>query len=234
MELELIYSPNWFFGKDIIIDSISIIVLILISVFAIRSYYYNKKNKNYLYLGFSFLTLALAYGFKILTNFTLHSETIKTAKIGFTTITYEAIKFYPQLIYISLLAYIFLTLIGLYILYSVYQKQSWITSIIITYLIILTTYFSRSAHYIFHITAFLLMFLVTYEYAKTSKKNKSSSSRLLLGSFIIITLSQALFVFAKIAGLCYITAELAQLIGYIGLLIVFIRILKNGKKTNKN
>ncbi|NTV23520.1 MAG: hypothetical protein HGA85_04055, partial [Nanoarchaeota archaeon] len=58
--IQLVYSPAWFYGKDIIIDIISIVVLLLVSLAGFR-YYLMSRNKKMLYLVLSFSLLALAF-----------------------------------------------------------------------------------------------------------------------------------------------------------------------------
>jgi hypothetical protein len=63
-------------------------------------------------------------------------------------------------------------------------------------------------------------------------KNKTIPSFLLLASFAIITLSQVGFIFIRLSDIFYPVSEVIQLIGYIGLLVTFIMVLKSGKKKN--
>src|SRR3989338_1029488 len=90
--IELVYSPNWFHGKDIIIDTVSIVVLSLIAFFSIRCYRIDKENKNYLYLAISFIVIAFSFLFSIITNFTIYYKSIETANLGFLTLTYQAMR----------------------------------------------------------------------------------------------------------------------------------------------
>ena len=61
--IDIIYSPHWFYGKDIVIDVISILVLSLIGVFSIKYYRISKKNKNYILQTSSFFVLASSFIF---------------------------------------------------------------------------------------------------------------------------------------------------------------------------
>lgn len=228
--IELIYSPQWFYGKDIIIDIISILVLISIAIFSVKYYKINTKNKNYFYLASSFFILALSFMFKILTNFTIYYKILTTRQIGFVTLTYQTIRSTDTLFFVGFLLYRILTLIGLYILYSIYQKQTKSNILIIVYLILVLTYFSQSAYYIFHLTSLLLLAFITSQYYKNYQKRKQYETKLLAYSFAIITISQLLFIFIRLNLHFYVIAEIVQLIGYIGLLCTFIMVLIYGKK----
>jgi hypothetical protein len=229
--IELIYSPAWFYGKDIIIDIISILVLFSIAFFSIKYYNISKTKKNYLYLAASFAIIALSLICKILTNFTIYYNVLETRQIGFVTFTYQALRSTDTLFFVGFLFYRVLTLLGLYFLYSIYTKQPASNIFMVVYLLLVGTYFSQSAYYIFHFTALILLIFITNAYWKNYKKNKHYTSRLLLYSFAIITLSHLISVFVKIDLLLYVIAELIQLAGYITLLITLIMVLRYGKET---
>ena len=82
----------------------------------------------------------------------------------------------------------------------------------------------------FHFLSFILLLLITYTYYKEYKKQKSPTTRLLAYSFAIITLSQLFFMFINLFDELYVIAEIVQLVGYIGLLITFIKVLRYGRK----
>jgi hypothetical protein len=229
--LRLIYSPQWFYGEDIAIDIVAIVVLSLIAFFALKFYKINK-NKNYKYIAVSFILLAFSFLFKILTNFSIYFIDNHIKKIGFVTITYQTLQSTDTLFFIGFLAYRLLTLIGLYLLYAVYdEKKSKASTFIIFYLIVISTYFSHGAYYIFHLTSLILLALITSQYARNYKQNKKETTRLLKNSFGLIAVSQILFIFVGLDNHLYVAAEAVQLIGYAALLITFVKVLTHGKKT---
>jgi hypothetical protein len=231
--IQLVYSPKWFYGKDIIIDIVSIFVLSLIAFFSIEYYKINKRNKNYLFLATSFILIALSFLFKIITNFTLYYHILETRQVGFVKFTYNVIKSSDILFFAGFLMYRILMLLGLYVLYSIYLKQNRTNILLITYLILISIYFSNSAYHIFHLTSLIFLVIITVQYFKNYKKSKSETNKWLVYSFSVITLSQIVFVFIMIHTILYVIAELMQLIGYLGLLITLIKVLKNGKKKGK-
>ena len=227
--IDIIFSPKWFYGKDIIIDIVSIIVLALISLFSWR-YYRINKNRNYLLLSSSFCLMAVSYIFKILTNFTIYYKILETKRIGFLILTYTSIKS-SQILYLAgFFIFRLLMLIGLFILFSIYQKKSKSSSFLMVYLIVMLTYFTWSAYYVFYITALILMIFITGTYLKTSRRQKTMTSRTLVYSFAIIALSQIFFIFISVNLILYVIAELIQLVGYLLLLYTFIIVIKHGKK----
>jgi len=231
--MELIYSPRWFYGKDIVIDIVSILVLLLISYFSVRYYKINNQNKKYLFFASSFGFMALSFIFKILTNFTLYSKVIQTKQIGFVTFTYNAIQSSSILFTAGFLIYRILMLTGLLILYSMYSNTKKANIMLLLYLVFISTYFSRSAYYVFHLTALMFLVMITIQYWNNYKRFKHNTNKWLFYSFSFISLSQIVFVFMRFHALFYVTAELIQLLGYLSLLVTFIKVLKDGKKKRK-
>ena len=229
--VQLAYTPVWFYGKDLYIDTVGLFVLSLIAFFSLRYYKLDKKNKNYIYLASSFFLIALSFFFKILTNFTIYYKVLETKTFGLFTITYHGIKTSNILFFVGFLAYRLLTLVGLYILYSIYQKrQSKSNIFLIIFFILISTYFSQSAYYIFHLTALIFLALIISQYRNNYKKNRQFTARLLATSFGIIAISQVFFVFASIDNFLYVIAEIIQLFGYLILLTTFVKVLRNAKK----
>jgi hypothetical protein len=227
--IEGIFGPKWFAEADILIDTLSLIVLFLIGYFSIKYYKIDKNNKNYLYLGLSFLILSLSFIFLILINFFAYYDIVQ---LGYEilSIGYN-LEIWPNIfIFYALLVYRLLTLFGLYFLFSIYKKQTKSIILIISYLIVISTLFSISAYYIFHLTSLIFLSLITVEYSKQFLKTKYPGTKLLTYSFGIIAVSQIVSIFIKVHIAFYVLSQFIQLLGYSLLLITFILVLKHGKK----
>ena len=227
--IRLIYSPAWFYGKDIVSDVISAITLILICIFSYKCYRM-QKNKNHLFLSISFLTMAISFIFKILMNFTLYYRITETAKIGFVTFSYPTMRSTDAFFFFGFLFHRLLMLFGLYLLYSIYQKQNMPTFILTSFLIMMLTYYSQSAYYIFYLTALVLLALITASLVGSYKKSKFKMTKMFAASFGIIGLSQIFFILVYIRVQYYVLGEIIQLIGYLLLLASFVMVLRDAKK----
>ncbi len=136
---------------------------------------------------------------------------------------------------IGMSSFRFLQLTGLYMLICINHKQFLKSNvIIILFSFFMITYFSHNSYFVFHLTAMLLLLIVAYHYYLTYRSKKKLNTMLLVISFIIIALSQLIFMFETIRPIYYVAAELIQLFGYSLLLLTFILILKNGKKKKPN
>ena len=153
--------------------------------------------------------------------------------MGFATFTYSAIQSSDVLFSVGFLVHRILMLFGLFLLYLLYSKTNKTNIFLIVYLILISTYFSRSAYYVFHLTSLIFLVAITIQYWRNYRSIRHNSNKWLFYSFSLITLSQIIFVFIGITTHFYVVAESIQLLGYITLLIAFIKVLQDGKKKGK-
>ena len=231
--VQVVFSPKWFWGKDIFIDSIALLVLLSIAIFATK-YYRIKKSRNYFYLALSFYLIALSFLSKILINFTIYYQVLHTEVIGSIGYTKVILKSSEILAFSGLFFYRLFTLLGLFTLYSIYEKQSKANIILTVYLLIISIFFSKEEYYIFYLTSFILLGVISNRYYQNYRKNRSKASGMLAASFSVITLSQIFFMFVNFTKHFYVAGEIIQLIGYIGLLAAFVTVLKHGREKNKS
>lgn len=231
--VKLVYSPQWFYGKDILIDIVSIFILLLIAFFSIR-YYNIKRNKNYIYLTLSFVILAGSFLAKILINFNVYYKLIETQDLGIVSAVYQSMKATHSIFITSFVVYWLSMTFGYYILYSIYQNQSLSNFLFGTYLITAYTYIAYPDYRTFHITLFVILALITAIHLKRYLNNRYVATKLVTLSFGIITLSQIFFIFIDWNIYFYVIGELMQLIGYISLLFTFIMVLKYGRQEDKD
>ena len=185
-------------------------------------------------MAISFIILAASFLFRILTNFTVYYKVLETRDLGFITLTYQTIKTSEALFIIGFFVYRLLNLLGLYMLYSIYNKQPKSNIFLIVYLILVSTIFNKFAYHIFHLTSFILLILITKHYSKNYQKNKNKITKLIGFSFGIITSSEIFFGLVTVSTRFYVMAEVIQLIGYILLLFVFFMVLRYGRKKDKD
>ncbi len=229
--LDFVYSPPWFYGKDIAIDILSAIVVLLIGFFSFNNFRLDKKNKKHLLLGGAFILLGLSFIIKILTNVLSHNDGWLAKSFWLSILGKEIITSYTLLSALGFLLYSLLTLFGFYVLYALSSKDKLsMNYVIIAYFILISTYFTRFTYFIIFVTAFIFLLALSRRYYLSYKKNKYKNTLMLCISFSIITLSQFVFIFTNSNHALYVVAELIQLIGYLFLLYTFMMVLSNAKK----
>ena len=216
------------------IDLVTLLVLFSIASFAIK-YYKLNDNKNYLKLGFSFYLIAVSFLFKMITSVTVYYDSIKAQNLtGVVIEALETVRSLNVLATSSFLFFVLFNLAGLYALYSIKKGQKRSTIFLIVYFILILTFiatlYSKSMYYIFHLTSLIFLVFIASKYFNIHSETRNKNTRHLAYSFSLIAISQAFFMFISLNSLVYVIAEMVQLIGYIILLQVLIRILNHGKK----
>ena len=179
--------------------------------------------------------IALAELSTILTKIILYYDTDVTHEIGKAIITYEIVKSVDIFYYLGFFLQRFLTLLGLYVIYKIpYDKKLTLDLLLSLYLIFVAALLSNSMYYFYHLTALVLLVFISRNYYKVYRKKKIRNTRILAFAFVILALSQTIFILSKLNSLLYATAQLIQLAGYIILLIMIMKIIKNGKKEKQS
>lgn len=230
--MKIVFTPDWFTGSDILIEFFSFVVLAAFFILSYRNYKLSK-NKNSLYLGGGFLLIAIAELATILTKAVLFYDTNFTQNIGRMVLTYNIVQSVDIMYYIGFFFHKLLTLLGLYIIYRIpLEKNQKSDAVLAVFFIIVAALFSNAFYYIFHLTALILLIFIINNYYEIYKKNKSQNTKMLILAFVILALSQVIFVLSTLK-ICYVFGQIIQLVSYIILLFLIIRILRAAKKQHK-
>jgi hypothetical protein len=230
--MKIVLTPDWFLGKDILIDSFSFIVLIIFSVLAIRSYKLNKKNRGLLYLGTGFGLIALAQIASVLTKLILYYDIGPAQAIGAAIITGQLVSSVDIFYYIGFFFHKFLILTGLFIIYRLPRKKIFAGDYaLVLYFILLSVILNvySGFFYLFYLTAFVLLVLIVNKYYKIYKKNGFVNTKIFIIAFSILAFAQLVYVLSKV-GVLFAVANIIELISYVILLFLIVRILKHGEK----
>jgi len=227
-----VFSPEWFYGFDSVIELIAIIICVLLVYYSYKCFKLTKENK-YLYFSTAFLSLTFAFIAKIAGTLAIYKPTITRTALGssinktFTGIT----PFYINSL--TLIAHIFFILLGFMILFLIISRLTWKNQRVVAllvYFVFLATWISVVHYQLFHLTSFVILLLITYSYYANYREIKSEKAGFVVIAFIILLVSQAFFVFAIYSGIIYVLAELLQLLGFVYLLIPFMLIFKKKPK----
>lgn len=231
--MNLVFTPNWFVGRDILIELFSFIVLSVFFILCVRNYKLNK-NKKTLYLGIGLLFIALAQVAMALTKFAIFYNTSVTSSIGQLILQTKVVDS-VQIIYgISFFLFRMFTLLGLYILYRLPTKKNLAGDFLLAfYFIIISAVLGKEFYYLFHATALILLGLITYNYYSIYKQNRFVNTKILTFAFGLLALSQFLFMLSQLE-VVYVIGNLIELVSYLIILFLIFKILKHGQKTKPN
>jgi len=230
--MKLVFTPDWFLGADVLINLISFFILIAFFILCTQSYKINKKKPS-MFLGVGFLLIALAQLASILTKIVLYYDTTFTQTIGQAVITYNVVKSVDIFYHTGFFFHKLLTLAGLFIIYKLpLKKEMRKDFLLMFYLLIVSALLSASMHYIFHLTAIILIFFIIRNYSVIYRKNKNKNTKLLICGFYALAISQVIFMFSMVGPL-YVVSNIIELIGYLIFLVVIKRIFFVSKRLKK-
>ena len=227
-------------GGSIAIDLLCMLFLLIITVYSFRFYRLEKEVKNngiHRWLSLGFLLLGLSFMIKAALNaligYTNLEYSMPTAIMGsssnvFTLFTADNWGFYVGFMLSRLI-----TLLGLYILYSVYYQPKQTNRIFMLYFIIIITFFSFIEPFIFDLTFFIFLLLITIASYKNMKKHGRFSTRIVALSFSLVALSSFIFWLSGAHHAYYLLAEIIQVAGFGALLLAFLVMKKYDAKSNK-
>jgi len=217
-------GPIWFYKLDTLIQFFGAIVALLISYYTYKAYKLSSK-KSHLYFSIAFALLGLNL---LIYSIVLPAWMVVYAGSGFIVDIFSL----PVLLLASKILnilYVFSYLFAYSLLIFVYSKierksmmaiVAFLTLVVSVYSSIIYSSYSTQIFMAFNIISLVLLSLIvffTYD-NYTLKKNKSSL--LVLSAFILIAASHLLMVFESLSNAFFLSAHIAQLLGYISLLIV--------------
>jgi hypothetical protein len=238
--MKIVVTPDWFLTNDVGIEIFSFAILFLFFLLAYMSYRMSK-NKNVFYLGIGFLLISIAELSSILTKVVLYYNTTFTHQVGQMIITTQIVRSVDIFYYLGFFFYQFLTLAGLYVIYRISNNRRLGEDLLLLlYFILLSAIISTSLglQWVFHLTVIILLIIIIRSYVELCKKNKHTNTVLLVAAFSLITLSHVMLMMSDIPGLggegmLYVIAQFEQLVSYIILLFLIVRILKHGRQEKK-
>jgi len=224
-KMKIVFTPDWFLGSDVCIEIFSFAILLLFFILSYRSYRMSK-NKNSLYLGIGFLLIAVAELSTTITKLVLYYDVLFAQQIGQVVVTYKFLKSVDIFYYIGFFLHKLFTLAGLYVIYRIPLKKKYSNDIILALcFIIISALFGTTFYYLFHFTALLLLVFIIKNYYDIYKKNKLYNTQILIIAFSMLALSQILFILSGV-GFLYVVGQIVQLVSYLILLFLIIRIIK--------
>ena len=226
--MKIVFTPEWFLGSDVSIEIFSFVILILVSILAFKNYKLSEK-KSTLHLGLGFLLIALAELASIAAKFPIYYDFGVVQNIGSAVVNYDIVRTVDIFYYICFFFSRFLTLLGLYVLYKLPLEKISGEFFLYVYFITIISIMSQSFYYIYNFTALIIIIFIINKYYKIYLKEKIRNTKILVLAFAILGVAQIIFLFSKLA-VVYVAGQTMQLIAYIALLMLIIRIIQDGKK----
>jgi hypothetical protein len=216
--VQIIYSADWFYAAGIFIDILAAVVLLLLGIAAWR-FFAVSKERSYTLLASSFAILAVSFFTKAIFEWLLHETVVE----GETHLLFlnDSLIALPMLA--TLYAYRILLVVGLYVLYAVYEQQSFRTVLLVSAFLSTLVVVSKEVHFVFHGATLLLFLAITLSLVARPAKN-SLSVRIITYSFAALTANRLFLTFASFSPALYIVATSIQLVAFAAILYAFLNI----------
>jgi hypothetical protein len=227
------FGPTWFYWIAVIIHLISAVIALYVSYVLYKSYIISKE-KIYLYLFTAFLLLCID-----LLIFTL---VFPGVFIYYKYYAYLDAGVLLPIVHFLNLVYMFCTLMAYTLFIFIYSKaqrrsiMALLTALVLSLVIYSYVYVNHLGFNL--VCALLLLFVMYYTFRNyITKKTKNSALVFLAFSLIFIAhLLLALFfllhkgLIESFKNVLFIIGHVAQLTGYLTLLILFARVKQHGRK----
>jgi len=231
--LQLHFTPEWFNGWDLVLDTIGLVIALLIAAFSWRIYTMHKENR-YAYFALAFVCIAIGFGFKLLTNGIYYFEPIRDVAAGvlkpvagprlaFADLFYRAGFFLEMAPWLG----------GLLLLFFISQKPRErlhkyyeLTQIgLFVYLILLISVVSNFTFFVFYLTSTVLLSLIVLNYYKNYLNNGNKNTLRVMWAFMLMLCAHVLFVFVFLWSGLYFFGEVLLLAGFLVLLLTYTRVV---------
>jgi hypothetical protein len=226
--VQYIFSPEWFYGIDIIFEAFSLIIALLIARFGYKLYKISD-NENHKHFSVFFFLIALALALKIIANYDVYYLSEPTIEIANEIFYFTTSRLSELLFILWFSASRFLMMVSFFGLLYITGERRREIFIIVLYFIGVITLFSEDVYYIFHITmSVILLMLLRYYYL--NYKGSSADSRysfLIALSFIMLLLSQIAFALISFGIIMYVVGEIVQLAGFSIMLCEYFLVTRN-------
>lgn len=214
MALEVpLYGPRWFNG----IDSVFEVVMIATAV----SIWWTARKAKRLgleqaaALSEAFFLIALSFAIKVGTNV---ATAMRLQELGPIFLFSQAVHvqillalgyFMHRLLF--LIALIWLVCLGLHI-------TDWRLKALLVAFAGIGTFFSQYSYVVFHVLALLLLLYVAASSYSSWQLTRKDRCKTVCISFLLVLVSQAVFLFVGMDAGMYVVGESLELLGFVGLL----------------
>ncbi|MBS3170611.1 hypothetical protein J4223_02430 [Candidatus Woesearchaeota archaeon] len=217
----LLNGPYWFMSLDSLFNLVYVLITLLIGGLSYKAYKLTEERKyKYFAVAFGLMSIAFFVYFTSTILLTTHiSSNVTSILTGFD---------YAFLVYVffTMMAYALLFITTLKI--EDHKIRTLILTLMFTLTVVAYQYYLK-----FHIAMFAVLFLLTYNFYDNYLEKKNFNAKLVFISFFLLTCAQLFYLAEIYNGLFYVVAVIMQLVGFLVLFYMLLRILNNGREKRK-
>jgi len=212
------------YGADLAIEAFSTIVLLILMVKTLS--FSRIKSGKFKELSAAFLLLTAYYLSKLAVHFFIYTSTDQIETLD-QIVTANTDPYHPLGLFVFGMRII--AIIAFYMLYAVYSgKQN--GNMLTIFLFLLIAFMVHATHLVYHLAIVAIMIALIIRLIRRYNCDYTCNRKLLISSFIGIALSHAIFMFIDNSVAFYVIAEIAQLVGFVLLLVTMFKVVKDAKK----
>ena len=222
----IVYSPSWFLGIDIVLQSIAVFTAILVSLMAFKIYKI-MKEPNFLYFSLSFFLIGFSYLIKIISDFFLYTNLSKEMSPWINIVLYrlstlEFISIFGNLAHRFLILVAFLLLIIVFL--DIKDKR---IIFLFMYFIFIISAFSAWSFLLFQTTLTVLSGTVCIYYIFNFIEHKRRIILYSLMGFSFVFMAQVSFMFTFFfERQMFVLGHIFQAIGFLLILSTYFLVSK--------
>jgi len=217
----LLNGPYWFMSLDSLFNLVYVLITLLIGGLSYKAYKLTEERRyKYFAVAFGLMSVAFFVYFAATVLLTTHKIALALELLsGFD---------YAFLIYVlfTMMAYALLFITTLKI------EEPKVRTLILTLMFTLTVV-SYQYYLKFHIALFAVLFLLAYNFYENYLEKKNFNSKLVFVSFFLLACAQLFYLGEIYYELSYVVAVVMQLVGFLVLFYMLLRVLNHGREKRK-
>lgn len=229
---QLYFTPGWFNGWDILIETVSLIVALLIAAYSLRMYSISQENR-YGYFSFAFLLVALGLFCKSFTSGILYFTPVRDVAAEVLRPLAGPGLSYSHLLYRAGFFLQMVPMLGAWLLiFFISQKPRQrlrkfyeVSQIaLFIYLLLLISIVSNFRYFVFYLTSAVLLGLIVLNYYKNYLNSGNKNAWKVMCAFLFILLGNLFFIFVFLFDEFYALGEISLLLGFLLLLYTYAKV----------
>ena len=214
------FSPEWFFGYDIILELIFMVIILTVSYYSLKIYKLSGQREAKLF-SLAFFFIAASYFIQSVVIFSIISTLNQSISLALKVMRVESINitgFFLQR---------FLFLLGLvtlvYMILKIKDKKLYFLLVLLTLIPLL---FSPNMSYTFYLLSSIFLVYVTSHYLVNYIRHKQKKTLLVLAAFSFLLFGSIHFLISVNHSLFYVIGHFLEFIAYTLILINLILVIK--------
>ena len=214
------FSPEWFFGYDVVFELAFAIIALIVSILAFRVYKKTSQN-NIMYFGVSFLLFSISYLIQSILNFLIISEINEQVHEALELDSIALFNFSGAIVHVIFM------ISGLAILvFTIFRTKNKVPLILLILISIFGILFSNNPFVTFYLFSTIYLIFLSVHFIVNYFRNKQTKTLLIAGAFILLLFSSFHFLISVDHQLFYVIGHFLELFAYLLILANLYLVLK--------